>query len=118
MALVESRPRGRGDGHALLADEIRTGCVITSYSIHYTKLYEEREALVAAVNFLEGKLIDLGAKTHATGEKLAIMTALNIAHEFLQFQRSGGFDMPGLKRRIEAVSTRLDDVLAQQEKLF
>jgi len=91
----------------LLGKEYRVGCQP-----------EEREALVAAVNFLEGKLVDLGAKTHASGEKLAIMTALNIAHEFLQFQRSGGFDMPGLKRRIEVVSTRLDDVLAQQEKLF
>jgi cell division protein ZapA len=91
----------------LLGKEYRVGCQP-----------EERDALIAAVNFLEDKLIDLGAKTHATGEKLAIMTALNIAHEFLQFQRSGGFDMPGMKRRIEAMSSGLDEVLAQQEKLF
>ncbi len=91
----------------LLGKEYRVGCQP-----------EEREALEAAVRFLEEKLIDLGAKTQASGEKLAIMTALNIAHEFLQFQRSGGFDMPGLKRRIDSMSSRLDDVLAQQERLF
>lgn len=91
----------------LLGKEYRVGCQP-----------EEREALEAAVRFLEEKLLDLGAKTHASGEKLAIMTALNIAHEYLQFQRSGGFDMPGLKRRIDSMSSRLDDVLAQQERLF
>ena len=46
------------------------------------------------------------------------MTALNIAHEYLQFQRTGGFDMPALKRRIGLVNARLDGVLGQQEKLF
>ena len=91
----------------LLGKEYRVGCQP-----------EERDALNAAVRFLEEKFIDLGAKTHASGEKLAVMTALNIAHEYLQFQRSGGFDMPGMKRRIDCMSSRLDEVLAQQEKLF
>ncbi|QID19180.1 cell division protein ZapA [Nitrogeniibacter mangrovi] len=91
----------------LLGKEYRVGC-----------RPEEREALEAAVRFLEEKFIDLGAKTQASGEKLAVMTALNVAHEYLQFQRSGGFDMPGLKRRIDSMSSRLDEVLAQQEKLF
>jgi len=45
------------------------------------------------------------------------MTALNITHEFLQFQRAGGFDIPTLKRRIERINGRLDGVLAEQEKL-
>lgn len=91
----------------LLGKEYRVGCQP-----------EEREALESAVRFLEERFIDLGGKTQASGEKLAVMTALNIAHEYLQFQRSGGFDMPGMKRRIEAMSSRLDDVVAQQEKLF
>ena len=46
------------------------------------------------------------------------MTALNIAHEFLQYQRGNGFDMPGMKRRIGLMKARLDGVLAQQDKLF
>lgn len=79
---------------------------------------EDKESLLAAVSFLEAKLSDLGAKTQSGGEKLAVMTALNIAHEYLQFQRAGGVDLPSVKRRIEAMNTRLDEVLAQQEKLF
>lgn len=91
----------------LLGKEYRVGCQP-----------EEREGLELAVRFLEGKLAELAAKSGASGEKLAIMTALNIAHEYQQFQRSDGFDMPAMKRRIEDVGRRLDDVLAQQEKLF
>lgn len=79
---------------------------------------EEREGLLAAVRFLDDKLNDLAGKTNSAGEKLVMMTALNIAHEYIQFQRSGGFDMPALKRRIDSVNGRLEEVLGQQEKLF
>lgn len=79
---------------------------------------DKRDELLAAVAYLDDKFIDLAAKTHASGEKLAVMTALNIAHEFLRHQRGDGFDMPGLKRRIGLMKARLDGVLAQQEKLF
>lgn len=79
---------------------------------------ESREALLAAAAFLDGKLVEVADKTRSSGEKLAIMTALNIAHEFLLHQRGNGFDMPAAKRRIELMKARLDGVLAQQEKLF
>ena len=79
---------------------------------------EEREGLLAAVRFLDEKLTDLAAKTNSAGEKLAMMTALNITHEYLQFQRAGGFDIPAMKRRIGLVNARLDGVLRRQDKLF
>ena len=79
---------------------------------------EEREGLMAAVRYLDEKLTALAGKTQSGGEKLAVMTALNIAHEFLLFQRSGGVDLPEMKRRIGSMNSRLDEVLAQQEKLF
>jgi len=79
---------------------------------------ESREDLLATVAYLDDKFSELGVKTHSSGEKLAVMTALNIAHEFLQYQRGNGFDMPGVKRRIGLMKARLDGVLAQQEKLF
>ena len=79
---------------------------------------EERDGLMAAVAYLDEKMRDLGAKTNSAGERLAVMTALNITHEFLQFQRVGGFDIQAVKRRIEHMNSRLDGVLAPQEKLF
>ena len=79
---------------------------------------EEKDALLAAVTYLDDKMRDLAEKTNSAGERLAVMTALNVTHEFLQFQRAGGFDIPTLKRRIEHINGRLDGVLAEQEKLF
>lgn len=79
---------------------------------------ETRDALLATVAYLDDKFRELGAKSNTSGEKLAVMTALNIAHEFLQHQRGNGFDIPGVKRRIGLMKARLDGVLAQQEKLF
>lgn len=77
----------------------------------------EREALLEAVSQLDAKLRDLAVKTGAGGEKLAVMTALNITHEFIAFQRSGGFDMPDLRRRIGNMNTRLESLLESQDKL-
>ena len=79
---------------------------------------EEKDGLLAAVAYLDEKMRDLAGKTNSAGERLAVMTALNITHEFLQFQRAGGFDIPTLKRRIERMNSRLDGVLGEQEKLF
>lgn len=79
---------------------------------------ETRDELLETVAYLSDKFSDLSVKTNATGEKLAVMTALNIAHEFLQHQRGNGFDMTGVKRRIGFMKARLDGVLEQQEKPF
>lgn len=79
---------------------------------------EDRESLLQAVRYVDDKLADLAAKTQSGGEKLAVMTALNIAHEFLQFQFAGGVDLQSSRRRIGFMNARLDGVLAQQERLF
>ena len=79
---------------------------------------EEREALLAAVAYLDERLNDVARRANASGEKLAVMTALNITHEFLEFQRSGGFDLQAAKRRIGLINARLDGVLGQQDKPF
>jgi cell division protein ZapA len=91
----------------LLGREYRVGCTP-----------ENKAALLEAVSLVEDRFAELATKTQASGERLAVMTALNIAHEALQAQRGGGFDMPGAKRRIGLMKARLDGVLAQQEKRF
>ena len=81
---------------------------------------EERDALLEAVAFLDAKMADLAAKTKSTGERLAVMTALNIAHELTTLKKSPAapLDTSDLKRRIQAMEARLDTALAQQEDLF
>lgn len=79
---------------------------------------EEREALQSAVAFVDEKMRELGEKTKSSGERLAVMTALNLAHELLSIKLPGGFDMQEFRRRIGAMQTRLDEALASQEQLF
>ena len=44
---------------------------------------EERESLLAAVAYVDGRMGEIAEKTRSTGERLAVMTALNLAHELL-----------------------------------
>jgi cell division protein ZapA len=51
-------------------------------------------------------------------DRIAVMAALNIAHEFLSTKLGNGFDIGQARRRISVIEAKLDEVLAQQDKLF
>src|SRR4051812_45260344 len=79
---------------------------------------EEQKALREAVDFLNRKMQEIKDQGKITGlERIAIMAALNISHEFLT-TRFGGFDVSEFKRRMAGIETTLDQALADQEKLF
>ena len=79
----------------------------------------EREALMQAVAYLDGKMNEIKAAGKVSGgERIAVMAALNIAHELLSTKLGGGYDVGQVKRRIGALESKLDSALAQQEKLF
>lgn len=79
----------------------------------------ERDALMQAVAYLDGKMgeIKKGGKVNGT-DRIAVMAALNIAHELLTTKLGSGFDLGQAKRRIATIEARLDEALAKQEKLF
>jgi cell division protein ZapA len=79
---------------------------------------DERDALLKAASYVDEKMRDIRGKTQSTGEKLAVMTALNIAHELLQMKLPGGIDLQDFRRRIDSMQSRVDQALALQEKLF
>jgi len=82
---------------------------------------DEREALLAAVAMVDERMRDIAAKSKsATPERVAVMAALNIAHETLAGQGSQeSFDNPDLQRRIEAMEAQLDAVLEKKpDSLF
>jgi len=86
---------------------------------------EERDALLSAVELVDGKMRDIAQRTQNTiAERVAVMAALNIAHEHLSAasgQVASGFaeavDTSETKRRIEGMGARLNDVLAPQQQL-
>ena len=81
---------------------------------------EEREALLAAAAFLDAKMGEIGRITKSTGERLAVMVALNISHELLALRQSPDkvnvVDAEVARRRIESIEARLDAVLAEQKQ--
>jgi len=83
----------------------------------------EREALLAAVAFLDGRLKEIGDKTRGTNERLAVMAALNLAHELLVAKNTpeelaAALERESIQRRIDSIEAKLDESLAQHEQLF
>lgn len=111
-----SRPHQSTLDVTLLGREYRVACPA-----------EEREGLLAAVAYVDAKMTEIAAKTKSNGERLAVMTALNIAHELLTPAPapetiaepvSDSFDTQEFARRINLIKARLDTAMAEQDKLF
>lgn len=97
---------------SLLGREFRVGCPEG----------EERQ-LQASVDYLNRKLKEVRDTAKVVGnERIAIMAALNIAHELVSNGGKasvGGADGASIKRRILAMQETLDSALAaDQENLF
>jgi len=87
---------------------------------------EERQ-LVASVEFLNKKMREIRDTGKVVGnERIAIMAALNIAHEYLQLQAGhkpakgahadGDADL--VRRKMDEFEGIIEKALADQEKLF
>jgi len=80
---------------------------------------DERAALMQAVAYLDAKMNEIRNAGKVMGaERIAVMAALNVAHELLSVKLGAGFDIGHAKRRISAIESQLDAALAKQEKLF
>ena len=98
---------------------------------------DEREELGEAVTFLDRRMREIRDAGKVSGtERIAVMAALNIAHELLRARRSASLGAPGAsavaglaaaagavdddaaRRRIRAMQAAIDEALAGQEKLF
>ena len=97
---------------SLLGREFRVGCP-----------EGEEKQLQSSVDYLNRKLKEVRDTGKVVGnERIAIMAALNIAHEFMSNPGKGGaaaFDASACRRRIVAMLETLDSALeADQENLF
>jgi cell division protein ZapA len=111
----ESSPSANHLDITLLGKEYRVACPP-----------EEQEALRAAVDYVDGKMHEIAEKTKSNiAERIAVMAALNIAHELLSghpgaagASRPAGLDIVAVRRRIADMEAQLDAVIAPQEQLF
>ena len=80
---------------------------------------EEQRSLQEAVEYLNRKMQEIKDQGKVNGlDRIAIMAALNISHEFLTTRLGNNFDVSEFKRRMAGIETTLDQALADQEKLF
>ena len=79
----------------------------------------EQKGLLEAVSYLNKKMDEIRDNGKVVGlERIAIMAALNIAHELLSTRVGGGFDIAEVKRRMSQMETILDQAMFDQSKLF
>ena len=92
---------------------------------------EEKESLLAAVELVDGKMREIAQRTKSTiAERVAVMAALNIAHEHLAAVAAAAvrrkqakkdvdyaLDTSDVERRIGDMGARIDAVLAPQQQL-
>lgn len=79
---------------------------------------EERDSLLQAVRYLDGKMREIrDVGKMVSVERIAIMAALNITHELLN-TRSEGVDVGQMKKRIGDMQQQIDAVLSGQHPLL
>ncbi len=80
---------------------------------------DERAELLDAVAYLDKKMREIrDTGKVASVERIAIMAALNIAHELLTTRLGTGFDMAEFKRRMDSMQATIDATLMEQDELF
>jgi cell division protein ZapA len=80
---------------------------------------DEQKELLKAVDFLNSKMKEIRDTGKVIGvERIAIMAALNIAHEYLSTSAAGGFDAGDFKRRINRMQATIDQAMDGQDELF
>jgi cell division protein ZapA len=78
---------------------------------------EEESALIAAADYLDGKMREIRDNSKIIGaERIAIMAGLNLAHDLLT--QGGGGLIEEARTRVQHCNTLLDSVLEDQDKLF
>jgi cell division protein ZapA len=78
---------------------------------------EERPGLVAAANYLDGKMREVRSATRAQGiDRIAVLAALNIAHELLQQKNHTDSHAGAVAQHLQTLRTKLDGALATHVK--
>ena len=80
---------------------------------------EERAELLDAVAYLDKRMREIrDAGKIISVERIALMAALNIAHELLTIKIGRGVDLSDFKRRMNSMQAAIDQALAEQDSLF
>jgi cell division protein ZapA len=78
---------------------------------------EERPGLIAAAAYLDGKMREIRNASRAAGvDRIAVMAALNIAHELIVLRQRDEHEAGTLAQHLQTLRAKLDGVLATSVK--
>ena len=78
---------------------------------------EEKPGLIAAASYLDTKMREIRNNARAAGvDRIAVMAALNIAHELIQLRQHQDSDNGTLAQHLQMLRAKLDGVLATSVK--
>jgi cell division protein ZapA len=98
----------RGLDVSIMGREFRVSCT-----------EDEQKDLLKAVELLNSKMKEIRDTGKVIGvERIAIMAALNITHEYLSSRVAGAFDVGEFKRRMNRMQATIDQAMDGQDELF
>ncbi|HEX6832770.1 MAG TPA: cell division protein ZapA [Rudaea sp.] len=78
---------------------------------------EERTGLLAAAAHVDGKMREIrGASRALAADRIAVMAALNIAHELMQLKQRIDSDNGAVAQHLQVLRAKLDGALAAPVK--
>jgi cell division protein ZapA len=79
---------------------------------------DEREALISSARFLNGKMEKIRASGKVVGlDRIAVMAALNIAHDLINLQSKEGNNMEGINKTILQMKEKVSAFLEEDRQL-
>jgi cell division protein ZapA len=80
--------------------------------------YEERSALLDAAEFLNARMREIKDSGRVVGtDRIAVMAALNLAHEFLKGKDRESKVDSGVNQRVRALRERVEGALEKGQQL-
>ena len=73
---------------------------------------DEKDALISSAKYLNEKMMDIRDNGNVVGmDRIAVITALNLAHEVIDSGAKGGGRIDAHTTRINKLNTRIEEVL-------
>jgi len=97
----------------LAAEPVRVAIRILDKDYHIACRPEEKAALLQSAELLNEKMREIRESGKVSGgERVAVMAAINLAHEVLQLRTSGG--SPETGARLKSMRERVESALRQR----
>lgn len=78
----------------------------------------ERAELISAADYLDDKMREIRDSGKVVGtDRIAVMAALNIAHDLLNQSSGSGKGTPDVENRIKSIQSKIEDALFRSRQL-